>query len=358
MRPVERSHLRRTFFVGKVIIYTSIFFLIGILALLFFARSEEVVIARGVVKPRFDYEVHATDPGVLVEVKFRGGEAVKAGELMAQLDDKKLRDELTRKKNQIAEVEGQQTVQMMKVSRMKKDPVQSEQLRFARSERDLAEKEVAAMKKELERIQALYKQGVVSQAEYDAQKMKMDQAEGKLKTAIEKVKILDMGLGQDMIAEAEAELALLQKRLANLKEECKTIEADIERCKIKAPVAGEVVYSAKKPGEAVTPGELLFIIAQGSDSELHAYVEESHIHKVGLGQRARIYPTTFDYRKYGEAMGTVTEISPYAKEMGGSNQFWVRIIVNETPLPLKFGSSATAHIIVSERGLLDMLLSR
>jgi multidrug efflux pump subunit AcrA (membrane-fusion protein) len=118
LRALERSKFRRTFFVAKVIVYTSIFFLIGVVALLFVARTEEVVIARGIVKPRYDYEVHATEPAVLVDVKFRGGEAVKAGELMAQADDKKLCDELTRKKGQIIEAEGQLGVLQLKVARL------------------------------------------------------------------------------------------------------------------------------------------------------------------------------------------------------------------------------------------------
>jgi multidrug resistance efflux pump len=241
---------------------------------------------------------------------------------------------------------------------MKKDPAQSDQYRFARTELEVAVKEAEAEQKELDRIQSLVREGVASQAELDKQKVKLEQASGRLKTAHEKVRILNLDLSKDVVAEAGAELALQEKRLASLKEERQTIASDIERCKIKAPISGEVVFAPKKPGEAVTPGELLFIIAQTSDAEIHVYVDEGQIHKVQPGQRVHIYPTAFDWRKYGEAKGTVTEVSPYAKELEGGNQFWVRIVVSETPLPLKFGSSATVHVIVSERGLLDMLMNR
>ena len=358
MRPVERSQFRRTFFVGKVIIYTTIFFLIGVVALLFIARTEEVVIARGMVKPRFDYEVHATEGGVLVDVKFLGGEAVKTGEPMAQLDDQKLRDELTTKKGQMTEADGQRNVLELKVARLKKDPAQSDQYRFARNELEVAQKEVEAEEKEVARVTTLVRSGVASESEYEKEKVKLDQARGRLKTAEEKVRILNLDLSKDMLAEASAELTLQEKRLASLKEECKTIEDNVERCKIRAPISGQVVFSAKKPGEAAVPGELLFIIAQGSNAEIHVYVDESQIHKVELGQRVHVFPTAFDWHKYGEAKGTVTEIAEYAKEVGGSNQFFVRIVVEETPLPLKFGGSATVQIIVSKRGLLDMLMTR
>jgi len=408
VRPVERSHLRHTFFVGKVIIYTSIFFIIATIAILLIARTEEVVIARGTVKPRFRCEIHALDAGVLVDVKFKGGESVKAGELLAQLDDKKLTDEKVRKQGQIAEADGQVTVLQkkladdlakkksliteaeaqlsilqMKGNRLQKDPAQTDQYRFARTELEVAEKEVEAEQKEVTRVDALVKENVAAPAELDREKVKLEQAEGQLKTAQEKVRILNLNLSKDTLAEAqgelvlqeqrlsnlkgelktvqsstEAEIALQEKRLAGLKEELKTLETDIERCKIKAPVAGEVVFSGKKPGEAVTPGELTFIVAQGSEARLDAFVDEAQIHKVGFGQLVRIYPTTFDYREYGEAKGTVDEILPYAQTIGGANQFEVHIIVHETPLPLKFGSSATAHIVVGERGLLDMLLGR
>ncbi len=370
MRSVARSKFRRTFFVGKVIIYTSIFFVIGVVALLFIGSTEEVVIARGVVKPRFDFEVHAPEVGVVGPLKMRGsqpakpGEYVRAGdsvnvnEIILQMDDKKLQDELVRKRSQITEAEGLLEVLKRKTARLRKDPAQSDQYRFAKNDLEVAQKEVEAEQREVARMESLVKNGVASQAELDKEKVKLEQAMGRLKTAQEKVKIFELGLSQDMLGEMQAETDLQEKRLASLREECKTVETSIERYCIRAPVAGEVVFHAKKPGEAVTPGELLFIIAKGPDTEIHAYVEENQIYKVGLGQRVHIYPTAFDWRQYGEAKGTVTDISPYAKEVGGSNQFWVRIVVEEWPLPLKFGSSVTAHIVVSRRGLLDMLLTR
>lgn len=408
MRPVERSHLRHTFFVGKVIIYTSIFFIIATIAILLIARTEEVVIAQGTVQPLNKCEIHALDAGVLTDVRFKGGESVKAGELLAQLDDRKLTDEKVRKQGELTEADGQLTVLQkkladevakkksliteaeaqlrllqMKGNRLQKDPAQTDQYRFARTELEVAEKEVEAEKKEVARVDALVKENVAAPAELDRERVKLEQAEGRLKTAQEKVRILNLDLSKDTLAEAhaetalqekrlasqkeemktiqsstEAEIALQEKHLASLKEDLKTLENNIERCKIESPIAGTVVLSGKKSGEAVTPGELIFIIAQSSKARLDAQVDQSQFSKVGLGQLVRIYPTTFDYREYGEAKGRVAEIFPYAQSVGGSNKFEVRINVYETPLPLQFGSGAEAHIVVGERGLLDMLLGR
>jgi len=360
VRPVERSRFRRTFFVGKVIIYTSIFFAIGVVVLLYVATSEEDVTVVGTVEPRFHKEVHALDAGVLVDVKFLGGEMVRADELMAQLDDKKLVDELVRKKSQVTEADGQFGVLQMKAKRLQKDPAQTDQYRFARTELEVAQKEVEAENKEVTRMETLVREKVAAPAELDREKVKLEQTEGKLKTAKEKVRILDLDLSKDMLAEAQAEMALQEKRLAGLKEELKTIESNIERCKIRAPISGEVVYSAKKPGESVTPGELIFNVAQGSAAEVHAFVEESQILKVALGQRVRIYPKSFDQREYGEAKGTVTAISSHTEKVPETNQlkFKVWILVDETPLPLKFGTNVDAYIVVNTGSLLDMIIRR
>ena len=369
MGSVQRSRLRRTFFVGKMIIYLSIFLIVGVVVILWLATSEEEVPASGTVQPRDYREVHATEAGVLVDVKFKSGETVKAGELLAQLDDKKLCDELARrkndlihKKNQIAESEAQLAVLQIDLDRLKKDPAQADQYRFARTELEVAEKEVEAERTEVARAESLVRDKVAAQAELDREKVKLEQALGRLKTAQEKVKILDLNLSKEVVAKAQAELALQQKRLDSLKEELKTmaeelqtVEGDIERCRIKAPLAGEIVYSSKKPGEAVAPGELIFTVAQGSSAEVHAFVAESQILKVAPNQMVRIYPKTFDNREYGEARGKVSRVFPSAENVAGVSKVEVRIVVTETPLALKFGTNVDAYIVVNKDTLWNML---
>jgi len=354
---VSRSRFKKTVFVAKMLLYTSLLFAVALTALLFFAKIDETVIARGKVYPRHDVEVRALDSGVLVEVYADINDVVKEGQVLAKYDDKEIRDELEATREKIVEAEARLAMMDKKLARLRRDPL-PEKLRFSDMEAEIALSQLNAAKKELDRLTPLYKQGIVSQAEYDSAQSRYEVALRQYEIAKGKQKIIKSGLREAIIAEQEAERELVARQLMNLKRQCKRVEERLERTLVKAPVRGTIIQAEKDPGEAVTPGELLFVIAKDSSAEIHLYVPEEKIFKVAVGQEVWVYPAAFDYRKYGKATARVAEVSRFGREHDGKQYFWVRAVVEDSPYQLPFGSSVTAYIVVAERHILDLLLDR
>jgi len=356
----SRTRFRRTFFLGRMMIYTSCCFILGVLALMFFARIDETVVARGKVKPRSDVEVRALDSGVLIEVYVQPEDVVKAGEILAKYDDKIVRDELASCKEEIAEAKAALTASDAKLARLERDPL-PEKLRFTDTELKMAETRLATAEKDLMRVAGLFKAGIVSRALYDEAKGKYDLAKSQTQIAAGKDTLVDDGLARAIIAEAKAERQKISVKVESLSEKSRRIQEKLDRTLVKAPVGGQIILADKgsgdliKPGISVTPGDRLFTIATGHEREVHLWVPEGKIYKIGKGQPVRIR-SVFDYQKYGEAMGRIDEVSLYATEKDGNKLFWVRAVVDESPFPLPFGSSVTSYIVVSRRTLMDMYI--
>ncbi|NOZ23935.1 MAG: HlyD family efflux transporter periplasmic adaptor subunit [Planctomycetes bacterium] len=357
----SRTRFRRTFFLGRMVIYTSCCFILGILALMFFAKIDETVVTRGKVKPRKDVDVRALDVGVLIEVYVQPEDIVKAGEILAKYDDKIVRDELASCKEDIAEAKATLAAADAKLARLERDPL-PEKLRFTDAERKIAETRLATTEKDFMRLARLFKNGIVSRADYEEAKGRYELAKSETQIAVGKDSIVDEGLAKAIINEAKAERAKITVKVKSLTDKARRIQEKLDRTLVKAPIGGQIILADKgsgdliKPGVSVKPGDRLFTIATGVEREVHLWVPEEKIYKIGKGQPVRIR-SVFDYQKYGEARGHIDEVSLYATEKdNGQKLFWVRAVVDESPMPLPFGSSVTAYIVVNRRTLLDMYI--
>ena len=356
----SRTRFRRTFFLGRMVIYTSCFFIVGVVVLLFVARIDETVVARGKVKPRKDVEVRALDPGVLIEVYVQPEDVVKSGEILAKYDDKTVRDELAACREEIAEAKAFLATADAKMAKLEHDPL-PEKLRFTDAQRKIAETRLATAEKDYTRLAKLHRTGIASRVEYEESKTRYELAKSEHVIAAGKDNIVDEGLAKAIINEAKAERSKISVKIDALQEKEKRILEKLDRTLVRAPIGGQIIRADKgggeliKPGVCVKPGDQLFVIATGHEREIHLWVPEDKIYKIGKGQPVRIR-SVFDYQKYGEAMGHVDDVSLYATEHDGGKQFWVRAVVDESPFPLPFGSSVTAYVVVNRRTLLDMYI--
>lgn len=357
----SRSNFRRVFFIGRFLVYASIFFCLGILALLFFATCDETVTAKGKVKPRKDVEVRALDAGILTEVYVRPEDIVKVGETLAKYDDKAIRDELATCNDEIAQAKAELVASDAKIVKLQSDPL-PEKLKFTEAERKMAETQLEAAEKELNRVVGLAKLGIASRAAYEEAKSKYELAKTEAQIAAGKEKIVDKGLETAILNEAKAEREKIAVKIELLKDKVKRIQEKLDRTLVRAPAGGQIILADTgggelvKPGISVKPGEPLFTIATNDEREIHVWVPEDRIRKVEKGQPVRIRSEAFDYQKYGEAIGHIDEKALYAADQQGAKLFWVRAVVDESPFPLPFGSSVTAYIVVARRTLLDMYL--
>jgi len=85
-----------------------------------------------------------------------------------------------------------------------------------------------------------------------------------------------------------AALAQGQVEEASLREQLAVAQAQLEKTKIRATVAGTVLTRDVEPGDLVQPGQTLFTIAINGDTEIRVPLDERNLSRLALQQKATV----------------------------------------------------------------------
>ena len=250
----------------------------------------ERVSASGKIQPELEVNISAEVSGQLIELPVVEGDRVNEGDLLAQINP----DVYIAARNRA------QAAVNTALSNLS-----SSKAMLATSEANLfvAEKSWA-------RSQQLFKNGVISQADYD-------QAEAAIHTANANLISSEEGVKSANYAILSAK-ASLQETLDNL-----------SRTTLRAPQSGTVTALVKEVGESVqgngfTAGEVVMKISNLSSMEVDIEVNESDIVRVAMGNKSEIEVDAYLSQTF---LGQVTEIGNTALN-AGSNGFNLDQVTN------------------------------
>jgi HlyD family secretion protein len=136
---------------------------------------------------------------------------------------------------------------------------------------------------------------------------------------------------------------------------------------IVAPVSGIVTdVTSTQPGDKVQANMPLGGIAPaGAKAVVRIEIAEQDRAFLREGQPARLKFAAFPYQRYGTINGTLEYISPATKPSAQTKQpvYEGRLalerdhyVVADTKVPLRYGMTASAEVVVRERRLIDMAL--
>ncbi|MES1166481.1 MAG: HlyD family efflux transporter periplasmic adaptor subunit [Pseudomonadota bacterium] len=265
--------------------------------------------------------------GRIVEIRFREGDTVKAGDLIATLDDSQVRARVDQAQAAVAEAEArvrsaQQQVAILE-DQLQGANLQTDQAsldaesRVAQAEAAVAADEARLAQQEASLKLAVYdrdaytrlaKEGAVSerqgkQAEStaDSQQALVNSARRQVEAARAALQLARASLvnpriritqsaglrkqvaqQQPLIASAAADAARARAQLAEARENLKDLT-------IRAPFDGTVVTRSAEPGEVVQAGTPLVTLLDLNKVYLRGFIPEGQIGKVKLGQSARVY---------------------------------------------------------------------
>ena len=240
-------------------------------------------------------ELSFKSPGWVVERPVDEGQAVKAGQLVARLDDVEIRREVARQEALVA------------AARASLDELERgsrpEEVRQGEAALASARADLEKQRAEFERQRELFSREVISQREFDAAKSAFEMAQAREGQARESLALLKKGprserveAGRAALAQAEAALAIARRQLEN------TV--------LLSPVDGTVLAKNTEAGEFVSPGTPVVTVGNLDDVWLRAYVEETDLGRVKLGQGARVTTDTYPGKAYE---GTVSFIASDAE---------------------------------------------
>jgi HlyD family secretion protein len=165
-----------------------------------------------------------------------------------------------------------------------------QQIEALEAQRDAAAAQRAALvaqheiaKRAYERIARLY-------AQQAATAPQLDQAERDLRTLGEQVKSQDRQIAAQgrQIAAARAQQVTIGRQVAAADAQIEQIGDRIRRTAIVNPIAGTVLATYAKAGEFVQQGQPLYKIANLDAVEVRAYVDETQLAGIRLGQAAQV----------------------------------------------------------------------
>ncbi len=203
----------------------------------------------GEVSAKDIYDIGSQTGGKLLEVLKEEGDWVKKGDLLAQMDPVDLPQKLK---------EAEALLERAKLD--KKALIQDQ--KGVKSKYDLA-------LKTYKRYQKLFKQGFVSQAEFD--KVQSDYSDAKSKLDSLKSKITASG-------------AVAMQLMHSIK----GIQKRLEILQIFSPVDGKITWKEAQSGESVPPSKPLFKIVDPKTLWVTTYIDERLSGAVKVGQKASI----------------------------------------------------------------------
>ncbi len=287
------------------------------------ARS---VVATGVVEPISNrIEIRSKASGIVRSVHVDVGDRVEPGQVLVELDRDQLVAQLREAEANLQAVRADLTAARAELERHK----------------ILAEGyDVELAKSNHNRSTELLKQKLISQADFDTTKGKLEEAWNRQRAAS-----AYLGIASASIQQKEAGVSQIQAVIERLQDELSytTIRSPMRGIVLSREVeVGSAVSSILTMGAGATP---VMTLGDMKDVYVKGEVSETDIGRIRAGLPARITVETYKDKVFN---GTVYKIAPLGKEKDNVTSFEVRVSVDNPEGLLLANMSANAEVILEE----------
>jgi len=261
----------------------------------------------GKIEPINSFEAHSPAATAVRRVLVHEGQHVKAGQLLVVLDDAGFRSQAARAKAQIRGAEAD--LNAVRSGGTREEVLTTEsQLTAAKTERDAAQRNLKAM-------QALQQRGAASAGE-------VADAQSRLQTAQGQVTLLQQKLTSRY---SGPEVAKVQAQEEDAKAAYAAAQELLQQTNVTAPHDGLVYYLPVHAGQFVGTGDLLVQVADLSQVQLRAFVDEPDVGRLQSGQPVKV---TWDALPGMTWDGTVKQVPTTVVTLGTRNVGQFTCLVN------------------------------
>jgi membrane fusion protein YbhG len=350
---------------------------------------------RGALPIRVSGNIEVTDAELSFKIPGRvearlvdEGETVKRGQLVARLDSTELAQEVDLGK---AGVEAAQAALDELLAGSRPEEITQARAAADQAKAHLAEllagsrpQEIASaeaanrsaaadarrLEEDFQRYSGLYKKQLVSTQQYEAARTAAEMAQARAREAKEHLDLVKEGPRKEDIeqtraafAQAEDRYALVKKgprredieqaraRLEQARQSLAVTETRLGYATLVSPMSGMVLSKSIEPGEYVSAGTPVVTVADLENIWLRAYVNETDLGRVKIGQRVRVTTDTYPGKSY---QGHVSFISSQAEFTPKSVQtekvrvklvYRIKVDIQNSNLELKPGMPADATLL-------------
>ena len=337
-------------------------------------------------------EVSFKIPGRVLERRVDEGQTVKADELVARLDTAELAQEAALRRADaqaaqaaLAELEAgsrpEEIAQAKAASAQAKAHLDEmlagsrpEEVAAAEAALRRAQSEAERARLDEERYAGLFKKENVSAQQYDAARNASRTALERQHEAEEQMKLVREGPRQEQIAQARAAWQQADERFALVRKGPRREQIDQARARheqarqalavaetrlgyatLASPLSGVVLSKNAEAGEIVAAGTPIVTVGDLEHPWLRAYIDETDLGRVKVGQRARVSTDTYRGKVYD---GHVSFIASQAEFTPKSVQtakervklvYRIKVEIANPNMELKPGMPADAEIVLGDK---------
>ena len=258
------------------------------------------VMGTGTLEARIRSSISTKISGLIASMECDQQDRVKKGQLLARIDDRVLRQQVEVAKADLAAKKAAIASLDANISRAKAVLVQS--------------------RSNLARVEQVLKSNAIAAAELDKAVESRDVAEANLELANS--------------ARAEAELVIVHAA-----EQLRLVQENLADAAIYAPYDGLIISRLREPGDAVVPGTTLFQMISTEQIWVSAWVDESSIGQIAVGQPARIVLRSAPATSLPGRIARIGQITDRE-----TREFLVDVSVDALPAKWTVGQRAEVYI--------------
>jgi HlyD family secretion protein len=284
------------------------------------------VVATGKIEPTTKVEIKSKASGIILKLPVNVGDVVRQGQVICELDQNDLLPRVRQARAALSMAEAS---------------FKSAQADFERNKVEAAGPDIPFLKRDVERAQQMFVEGVLPQNSRDDAEKNYQLALNRQQQAT-----VNLGVSKAAIARAEAQVEQSKAALAQ-------VEEDLRNATIVSPIDGVVLSRDREAGDAVSSilvmgsgATLIMTVGDLKEVYVKGKVDESDMGKVYLGQTARIKVESYKDQNF---TGKVTKISPMGLERDNVTTFEVRVSISNESRKLMAAMTANAEIMIEER---------
>jgi HlyD family secretion protein len=274
--------------------------------------------------------------GRIREMRFEEGDPVRAGDLIALLDEGPYQDQVNLAKAQLA----QSTANLTKAI----NGSRPQEIDQARAQVAQAQANVENADLTFQRESDLRRTNAISKQEFDNATATRDANRAQLRSAQANLALLEAGSRQEDIDAARAQV---QHDQANLG----TAELNLSDCRLLAPTDGVIITRALEPGAIVAAGTSVYSLCFYSPVWIRTYVDEEDLGRIYPGMKALVYTDTNPGKPYEGQIGFISPVAEFTpktvetRELRTDLVFRLRVVVEHPDKYLRQGMPVTVRLV-------------
>ena len=274
-------------------------------------------------------------PGRVKERLVDEGETVKPGQIVARLDSEDLIQQVAGRRAEV-------NVARAALAELE-NGYRKEDIAQARAAMERVQADADRLRVDFARQQALYKKEVISRREFDASRAAYEGSQASVREARERLALLRSGPRRETIDQARARLHDAEALLA-------LAETRLGYATLASSTNGLVLSKNIEPGEQVAAGTPVVTVGELDSVWVRAYINETDLGRVKVGQKATVTSDTWPGRKYPGYVSFISSEAEFTPKNVQTEKervklvYRIKVVIPNPNRELKPGMPADAEI--------------